>query len=216
MRLAVPIAFVAAASLTFALTALSADPNAGRGIDVPEGYEIATFAGGCFWCMETPFDKLDGVISTTSGYTQGTTIDPTYEEVCSKTTGHTEGVQIVFDPKKTSYEDLLMTFWHNIDPKDAKGQFCDKGDSYRSGIYYHNEAQKVAAEASVEIVRVELSDYLNGAPIATEILPAKPFYLAEEYHQDFHSKNPLRYHFYRQGCGRDSLLKAIWGDKAGK
>lgn len=195
---------------------VSAEDGVGDGIEVPPGHEVATFAGGCFWCMETPFDKLEGVVSTTSGYTQGKTEYPTYEEVCTKATGHTEAVQIVFDPSKVTYEQLLSTFWHNINPMDERGQFCDKGDSYRSGIYYHNADQKSAAEQSRDDVAKELKTLLDGREIATEIKAAKPYYVAEEYHQDYSEKNPLRYHFYRQGCGRDAVLKAIWGEKAGK
>ena len=206
---------IAAVAGFLAADAIAKDTNVGKGIDVPAGHAVATFAGGCFWCVEPPFDKMKGVVSTTSGYTQGKTVDPTYEAVCAGGTGHCEAVQVVYDPKKVKYEDLLTTFWHNIDPTDKRGQFCDKGDSYRSGIYYHNAAQKAAAEASVKQVEKELADLLDGEPVATEILPAKPFYLAEAYHQDYPAKNPIRYRFYRLGCGRDARLEAVWGAKAG-
>lgn len=206
---------LAAAAGFFAASSYAADVGVGKGIDVPDGHAVATFAGGCFWCVEPPFDKMKGVVSTTSGYTQGKTVDPTYEEVCSEKTGHCEAVQVVYDPKQVKYEDLLTTFWHNIDPTDRRGQFCDKGDSYRSGIYYHTAAQKAAAEKSAKEVEKELSKLLNGEPVATEIVAAKPFYLAEEYHQDYPAKNPIRYRFYRLGCGRDARLEAVWGDKAG-
>ena len=204
-----------AAGLAVAQRSKADDSNVGKGIEVPDGHAVATFAGGCFWCVEPPFDKLDGVHSTTSGYTQGKTVDPTYEEVCSGTTNHCEAVQVVYDPKKVSYDKLLTTFWHNVDPTDKRGQFCDKGSSYRSGIYYHTPEQKAAAEKSAKAVEKELAKLLDGEPVATEIKPAKPFYLAEEYHQDYPAKNPLRYRFYRLGCGRDARLEAVWGDKAG-
>lgn len=213
-------AFVAVATCTLGFIAapgtVIADDTVGEGIEVPEGHAVATFAGGCFWCVEPPFDKLPGVKSTTSGYTQGKTENPTYEEVCTKETGHCEAVQVVYDPKQVSFEQLLVTFWHNIDPTDKRGQFCDKGSSYRSGIYYHTPEQKVAAEKSLKEVEKELSKLLDGQPVATEIEPAKAFWVAEEYHQDYPAKNPLRYKFYRMGCGRDARLVAVWGDKAGK
>jgi peptide-methionine (S)-S-oxide reductase len=173
----------------------------------------ATFAGGCFWCMEPPFDKLDGVISTTSGYTGGKLANPTYEQVSDGGTGHAEVVQIVYDPSKITYEHLLEVFWHNIDPLDATGQFCDKGDQYRSAIFVHDDVQRRAAEASKKAI--ERSEKLPGR-IVTEILPAATFYPAEDYHQDYYLKNPLKYRYYRFACGRDARLNAVWGDKAGK
>jgi peptide-methionine (S)-S-oxide reductase len=178
----------------------------------PANAAIATFAGGCFWCMEGPFDALDGVISTTSGYTAGSKKDPTYEEVSSGRTGHTEAVQIVYDPAKVTYEKLLDVFWHNIDPTAANRQFCDSGSQYRSGIFVHDDAQKKAAEASK--VALDKSKPFKGT-IVTEITAATKFYAAEDYHQDYYLKNPVRYRFYRQGCGRDARLKELWGDKAG-
>lgn len=173
---------------------------------------VATFAGGCFWCMEGPFDVLAGVISTTSGYIGGTKKDPTYQEVSSGQTGHTEVVQIVYDPAKVTYEKLLDVFWHNIDPTAANRQFCDSGSQYRSGIFYHNETQKKAALASK--AALDKSKPFKGA-IVSEITEATAFYAAEDYHQDYYLKNPVRYRFYRQGCGRDARLKELWGDKAG-
>ena len=173
---------------------------------------VATFAGGCFWCMEGPFDVLDGVISTTSGYTGGTKKDPTYQEVSAGRTGHTEAVQIVYDPAKVTYEKLLDVFWRNIDPTVANRQFCDSGSQYRSGIFYHNDVQKKAADASK--LALDKSKPFKGA-IVTEITAATEFYAAEEYHQDYYLKNPVRYRYYRQGCGRDARLKELWGDKAG-
>ena len=171
-------------------------------------YETATFAGGCFWCMEPPFDKLDGVISTTSGYTGGHTQDPTYKEVSRGGTGHAEAVEIVYDPEKVSYSKLLDVFWHNVDPTNAHGQFCDNGDQYRSEIFYHNEKQQQLAEASKQ----ELEKHKSfAAPIVTRISPSGTFYPAEDYHQDYYQKNPIRYKYYRFSCGRDQRLEELWG-----
>lgn len=170
----------------------------------------ATFAGGCFWCMEPPYDKLGGVFSTTSGYIGGQKKNPTYEEVSAGGTGHAEAVEIVYDPKKVSYEKLLEVFWHNVDPLVKDRQFCDRGNQYRTAIFYHDETQKRLAEASKKVKEKEL-----GKPIVTEIVPAGQFYPAEEYHQDYYVKNPLRYKFYRANCGRDARLEQLWGDKAG-
>jgi peptide-methionine (S)-S-oxide reductase len=166
----------------------------------------ATFAGGCFWCMEPPFDKLDGVLSTTSGYTGGTKKNPTYEEVSAGGTGHAESVQIIYDPKKVTYAKLLEVFWHNIDPLTPNAQFCDHGSQYRTAIFYHDETQKRLAEES----KKALSSRFRG-PIVTEIVPASQFYPAEDYHQDYYKKNPLRYKLYRYGCGRDQRLEELWG-----
>lgn len=168
----------------------------------------ATFAGGCFWCMEPPFDELKGVVSTTSGYTGGTVVDPTYEEVSSGTTGHAEAIQIEYDPAKISYSELLTVFWHNIDPTTADRQFCDKGTQYRPAIFYYNEEQRRLAEQSKR--DLEASKPFDG-PILTEISPAGEFYPAEEYHQDFYLKNPLRYQWYTYFCGRKDRLEELWG-----
>jgi peptide-methionine (S)-S-oxide reductase len=170
--------------------------------------EMATFAGGCFWCMEPPFDKLDGVISTTSGYTGGQTQIPSYEEVSSGVTGHAESVQVVFDPAKISYSQLLEVFWRNIDPLTPDAQFCDHGSQYRTTIFYHSEEQKRLAEASKKAL--EQSGRFT-TPIVTEIVSAGEFYKAEEYHQDYYQKNPIRYKFYRYQCGRDQRLEQLWG-----
>ncbi|MGQ0656686.1 MAG: peptide-methionine (S)-S-oxide reductase MsrA [Chromatiales bacterium] len=170
----------------------------------------ATFAGGCFWCMEPPYESLAGVVSVTSGYTGGRKEDPTYEEVSSGTTGHTEAVEIVYEPAKITYEQLVEVYWHNVDPLTANAQFCDHGPQYRTAIFYHDEAQRQAAEAS----RNRVAEALKG-PIVTEILPAGPFYPAEDYHQDYYKKNPLRYKYYRLSCGRDQRLKMLWGESAG-
>ena len=174
--------------------------------------EKATFAGGCFWCMEAPFDKLPGVVSVTAGYTGGQVKNPTYEEVSAGGTGHAEAVQIVFDPSKTSYSRLLDIYWRNIDPTVSDRQFCDVGSQYRSAIFYHSEEQRRAAMQSK--AALERNKPFKGA-ILTEITPAGVFYAAEEYHQHYYKKNPLRYKYYRSGCGRDRRLKELWGSAAG-
>jgi peptide-methionine (S)-S-oxide reductase len=172
------------------------------------GSETAIFAGGCFWCMEHPFDELDGVISVTSGYTGGRKASPTYEEVSSGVTGHAEAVQVVYDPAKVSYRKLLEVFWRNIDPTVADRQFCDVGSQYRSAVFYRDETQRKLAEESK--AALERSKILPG-PVLTEITPASAFYPAEEYHQHYYRKNPLRYRFYRASCGRDGRLLELWG-----
>ncbi|WP_379970975.1 peptide-methionine (S)-S-oxide reductase MsrA [Ectobacillus sp. sgz5001026] len=169
--------------------------------------ELATFAGGCFWCMVKPFDEIDGIIKIVSGYTGGHKENPTYKEVCSETTGHYEAVQITFDPSRMSYDELLEMYWRQIDPTDAGGQFHDRGESYQTVIFYHNEEQRQKAEAS-KIALAESSRFQK--PIATKILPAKPFYEAEDYHQDYYKKNPFRYGLYRKGSGRDAFIKKHW------
>lgn len=173
----------------------------------------ATFAGGCFWCMEHPFDELPGVISVTSGYTGGHTRNPTYEEVSAGGTGHAESVQVIFDPDKTSYDRLLTRFWHNIDPTAKDRQFCDSGHQYRSAIFYHNDEQRRLALKSKQAL--EAVKPFKGA-IVTEIVAATEFYPAEEYHQHYYKKNPLRYSYYRLSCGRDHRLKELWDDQAGR
>ncbi|MFP7733818.1 peptide-methionine (S)-S-oxide reductase MsrA [Priestia aryabhattai] len=174
-----------------------------------EKYEVATFAGGCFWCMVKPFDEQLGIIKVVSGYTGGHKENPTYKEVCSETTGHYEAVQITFDPEVFPYEKLLELYWPQIDPTDAGGQFADRGDSYRTAIFYHNEHQKELAEESKR--QLEASGRF-AEPIATQILPAKPFYEAEEYHQGYYKKNKFRYAMYRRGSGRDRFIKENWKD----
>jgi peptide-methionine (S)-S-oxide reductase len=192
------------------------DAEGGGGLpavtEVPDGMAVATFAGGCFWCMEPPFDKLEGVKSTTSGYTGGPEVRPTYEQVSSGRTGHAEAVRIVYDPEVVSYERLLEVFWHNIDPTVEDRQFCDWGKQYRTAIYPHDAEQRRLAEASKQ--RIEESGRLPG-PVVTEIVDAGPFYPAEEYHQDFYVKSPVRYKTYRTGCGRDARLRELWGEQAG-
>jgi peptide-methionine (S)-S-oxide reductase len=174
----------------------------------PPGSRVATFAGGCFWCMEPPFDKLDGVLATTSGYIGGTKTNPTYQEVSSGGTGHTEAVQVLFDPKKISYEKLLEVFWRNVDPTVKDRQFCDVGTQYRTGIFVHNDEQRRVADASK--AAIEKSKPFKDA-IVTPIVVATEFWPAEEYHQDYYLKNPVRYGYYRTGCGRDAKLKQLWG-----
>jgi peptide-methionine (S)-S-oxide reductase len=169
---------------------------------------VAVFAGGCFWCTESDFDKVDGVIATTSGYIGGQLENPSYEAVSSGQSGHIEAVQVRFDPSKTSYNKLLEAYWPSIDPLNADGQFCDTGSQYRSAIFYNSPEQQQLAQASKAALAA--SGRLP-APIATQILPATTFYPAEDYHQDYHSKNPLRYNYYRRGCGRDARLEKLWG-----
>jgi peptide-methionine (S)-S-oxide reductase len=169
----------------------------------------ATFAGGCFWCMEPPFDKLDGVVSTTSGYTGGQTRNPTYEQVSSGRTGHAEAVEIVYDPRKITYAQLLDVFWRNIDPLTANAQFCDVGTQYRSGIFAHDATQRRLAEESRRAVEQRLRK-----PVVTEIAEAATFWPAEDYHQDYYRKNPVRYKLYRTYCGRDRRLEEVWGPAA--
>jgi peptide-methionine (S)-S-oxide reductase len=168
----------------------------------------ATFAGGCFWCMEPPFDALDGVTATTAGYAGGQTKNPTYQEVSAGGTGHAEAIQITYDPRKVTYEKLLDVFWHKVDPTTPNRQFCDVGSQYRSIIFYHDEEQKHAAEGSKQAL--DASQQLK-VPIVTEIVAAQEFYPAEEYHQDYYQKNPIRYKYYRHGCGRDQRLRELWG-----
>jgi len=169
----------------------------------------AIFAGGCFWCMEEPFDALPGVISTTSGYTGGRVENPTYKQVSGGSTGHTEAVQIVYDPNQVGYAALLDVLWYNIDPTVKDRQFCDKGSQYRSGVFVGTPEERKLAEASRERVAKRL-----GVRVHTEITDAGPFYAAEDYHQDYYRKNPIRYGFYRRGCGRDARLAEIWGADA--
>jgi peptide-methionine (S)-S-oxide reductase len=178
------------------------------GSSAPSAGNVATFAGGCFWCTEADFDKVPGVISTTSGYIGGSVPNPTYKQVSSGKTGHIEAVQVRFDPAKTSFARLLAVFWPTIDPLTPNRQFCDSGAQYRSAIFYHDEDQKRQAEAS----KAELqSSGRFSQPIVTDILPATEFYPAEDYHQDYYKKNPVRYSYYRSNCGRDARLAELWG-----
>jgi peptide-methionine (S)-S-oxide reductase len=172
----------------------------------------AIFAGGCFWCVESDFDKVPGVLSTTSGYIGGTTANPSYEQVAAKSTGHAEAVEIVFDPKRVSYEQLLTHFWRTIDPTTKDRQFCDAGTPYRTAIFAVDGAQLAAAKKSLD--ELEKTKPFKD-PIVTQIVMAGPFYRAEDYHQDYYKKNPIRYKYYRTSCGRDARLEQLWGKKAG-
>jgi peptide-methionine (S)-S-oxide reductase len=196
MKRAIPVLL----GLLLALGAVRAQTSASN-------TEVATFAGGCFWCTEADFDKVPGVISTTSGYTGGKTANPTYQQVGSGTTGHTEAVEIVFDPSKVTYQQLLDIFWRNHDPLAKDRQFCDRGDMYRPAIFFHSEAQRAFAEAAKQQVQSRFAPRL----VHTEIAKAGAFYKAEDYHQDYHEKNPVRYKLYRFNCGRDQRLEELWG-----
>lgn len=177
--------------------------------DDTRSIRTAVFAGGCFWCMEPPYDRLEGVVATTSGYSGGEVANPTYEQVSSGRTGHAEVVQVKYDASKVSYPQLLQVFWRNVDPFDAGGQFCDRGNQYRSAIFYANERERRLALESKQALEKEF-----GRKIATEIVPAATFYPAEDYHQNYYQRNPIRYKFYRYRCGRDDRLEEVWG-KAG-
>ena len=190
---------VAAAALVMFGAAAPAPPRA-----------VATFAGGCFWCEESAFQDVKGVIDVVSGYTGGKEQNPTYEEVSEHMTGHRESVQVTYDPRVIGYQQLLDIFWHNVDPFDNSGQFCDHGPQYRGAIFYHDAEQKRLADASKAAVEKRF-----GKRAVTDVLPASRFWPAEDYHQDYYKKNPVRYHFYRFNCGRDARLKEIWGSEAG-
>jgi len=192
-------------SLWLALAASAAGQGASP---TPPTTATAIVAGGCFWCVEADFDKVEGVISTTSGYIGGRTANPSYESVSRGGTGHAEAVEIVYDPAKVSYEKLVDVFWHNVDPLVKDRQFCDHGDQYRSAIFYRGDDQRRVAEASKVAVQARFKQ-----PVQTEIVAAGPFYKAEDYHQDYYLKNPVRYKFYRFNCGRDARLEELWGKK---
>jgi len=197
---------VTGGALSVLLLGVLSGTNAWADDDDKTKHAVATFAGGCFWCMEPAFDKLDGVVSTTVGYTGGKKKDPTYEEVCAGTTGHAEAIRVEFDPRKVSYADVIAVFWRNIDPTTPNRQFCDVGTQYRTAVFYHNDDQKRIAEKTKKEVEQRLQHVS-----ATEIVEASTFYTAEEYHQDFYTKNPDHYKRYRQGCGRDDRLDELWG-----
>ena len=198
-------ASLAAASMLAAFTAATVSATS------DDGLATAIFAGGCFWCVESDFDAVPGVVETVSGYTGGTAADPTYKQVTEGGTGHREAVQIRYDPKQVAYERLLHVFWRSVDPTDDGGQFCDRGESYQTAIFVGNEEERRLAEASKEAL--ELSQVLD-APVVTPIEAATEFYPAEGYHQDYYTKNPVRYRFYRFSCGRDSRVQQLWGDQA--
>jgi peptide-methionine (S)-S-oxide reductase len=195
------VAAIGCASIAFGSLAIAADSPA-----------TATFAGGCFWCMEPPFEHLPGVLKTRVGYTGGQKRNPTYEEVSAGGTGHAEAVQLTYDPTKITYEQLLDVFWHNVDPVTRDAQFCDHGRQYRSAIFYADDTQRRLAEESKQ--KLQSSAKLPG-PIVTEIVAASEFWPGEEYHQRYHEKNPIKYRYYRWGCGRDARLRELWGDAAG-
>ena len=204
-------ALIGAALTALAVLIAPAAAQAPAEAPKPAGTEVATFAGGCFWCLESDFDKVDGVLSTISGFMGGKTVSPTYNQVTTGGTGHLEVVQITFDPKKVSYQTLVDYFWRHIDPYDAGGQFCDRGESYQTAIFTHTPAQKTIAGATKAMLD---KDGPLKRPIATEVRDAGPFTAAEDYHQDFYKKSPIRYKTYRLGCGRDVKVEAIWGKKA--
>lgn len=206
------VAIVALAAVSLAADSRTAPVSAKPAIAPGATLEKAVFGGGCFWCMEGPFEKLDGVSEVRSGYAGGITKNPTYEEVSSGHSGHVEVVEVVYDPAKISYEKLLDTFWVNVDPTREDAQFCDRGEQYRSAIFPASDAQRAAAEKSLaELSKTKPFD----APIVTRVESFDAFWPAEEYHQDYYKKNPLKYRYYRGGCGRDRRLKELWGDRAG-
>ena len=197
-----------AAAAAGALLIAAGAPEAPVGAPSPAERAVAIFAGGCFWCMQPPFDALPGVLATTAGYTGGSVAHPSYEQVSEGGTGHRESVQVEYDPKRVSYAELLDVFWHNVDPTDAGGQFCDRGQQYTTAIFTTTEEQRTEAMEAKE--NLDASHRLPH-PVVTQILPAGPFYPAEDYHQSYYRKNPLRYKVYRAGCGRDHVLEQLWG-----
>ena len=210
------IAAIFAAVFAAALVAIVGSPRVASGaaegeIAASDKLDIATFAGGCFWCVESDFDSVAGVVRTISGYTGGHVENPTYGQVSSDTTGHREAVQIYFDPERVSYAELVEIFWRTIDPTDAGGQFCDRGKSYATAIFANSQEQNRLAEASKKMIE---SSGVLAQPLVTTIEPAGQFYPAETYHQDYYKKNPLRYKFYRFSCGRDAKIKDLWGEQA--
>lgn len=194
-------------ALMMVALALMTSPASAAG----ETLDTAIFAGGCFWCVESDFDQVPGVVETTSGYIGGHVANPTYQEVAAKKTGHREAVRVRFDPSRVSYEELLSVFWHTVDPTDGGGQFCDRGEPYETAIFVLDDSQEQAAEKSKTVAEAAL-----GQPLATDIRRASAFYPAEEYHQDYYTKNPLNYRFYRWSCGRNQRVKELWGKEAYK
>ncbi len=200
--------YLALLLLTFSVAVTAESTSTSISKSIPK-YEKAIFAGGCFWCMEPPFDKLAGVKETLSGYAGGENANPSYKQVSRGGTGHAEVVQITYDPTKVSYEELLKVFWMNVDPLDAGGQFCDRGDQYRTGIFPLNDAQRIAAEGSIATLN---SSKKLGRDVVTKVELGAIFYAAEKYHQNYYQRNPIRYKYYRRGCGRDKRLEALWGE----
>ena len=206
-----PLAAVAALAACAAADSGAAEATSALGFDIdPAAADTAVFAGGCFWCMEKPFEELDGVASVVSGFAGGTVANPTYDQVSSKTTGHYEVVEVVYDPSVVSYDTLLQVYWHNVDPLDDGGQFCDRGSPYRPAIFVDAAEERAAAEAT----KAQLAERFD-QPIVVPVLDAAPFYAAEDYHQDFYRTNPARYQSYRMGCRRDARLAELWGTNAG-
>ncbi|HET9686400.1 MAG TPA: peptide-methionine (S)-S-oxide reductase MsrA [Pseudolabrys sp.] len=192
--------------LSFFLTFAAVSVSVAQTTPQQTSQAVATFAGGCFWCTEADFDKVPGVLSTTSGYIGGKIANPTYEQVSAGGTGHAEAVEVVYDPGKVSYDELLSFYWRHVDPTAKNRQFCDVGDQYRTAIFVHDDEQRRLADASKKKIEAQVKQ-----PIYTEIVSAGPFYKAEDYHQDFYQKNPIKYKFYRWNCGRDQRLEQLWG-----
>jgi peptide-methionine (S)-S-oxide reductase len=209
--------FISALTLTLTIAGCGLSPSTNAATETkpktasvavaPENRAVAVFAGGCFWCMEKPFDEIPGVVSTISGYTGGLVANPTYELVGSGATGHYEAVEVTYDKTRVTYQQLLDTYWRQVDPFDAIGQFCDKGDTYLAAIFPSTPEETAAAQASKSRVEAQFP----GQTITVKILPAKTFWPAEDYHQDYYLKNPVRYAYYRNGCGRDARLRTVWG-----
>lgn len=204
------LAALAGLALTILLGAARADDMPGVSPEQNPKYAVATFAGGCFWCMQPPFDSTKGVIKTIAGYTGGAAVNPSYEQVSEGRTGHAELVEVIFDPALVTYKELLQIYWHNVDPLVKDRQFCDSGHQYRTAIFYHGDEQKQLAEDLKKEIEAKFK-----LPVETEIVAASAFYPAEDYHQEYHKKNPVRYKFYRWNCGRDQRLKQLWGADAG-
>lgn len=205
------LSFVLAGCGTAVPSTSSAGSKIAEQAPIPANTASAVFAGGCFWCMEKPFDQMAGVISTTSGYTGGELANPTYEQVGRGGTGHIEAVKVVYDPARVTYAQLLDTYWKQVDPFDPDGQFCDQGETYSPAIFAAGPEQQTAAQASKAVIEARFP----GQVIGVRIIAATTFWDAEGYHQDYYIKNPVRYNYYRNGCGRDARLKAVWGDSAG-
>ena len=211
MRTRSPQSVALAAGLAAMALGFFSSAGAQDQVSSPDAKRLSTavFAGGCFWCVEADFDKVDGVVSTISGYTGGTVVNPTYNQVSHEKTGHYEAVKVTYDPDKVSYDSLVDYYFHHIDPTDAKGQFCDKGDSYRSAVFVSNADQREVAEAEIDMIN---ASGVLGTPVVTQILDASTFWPAEDYHQDYYKKNPLKYRYYRTACGRDARVKKVWAD----
>jgi peptide-methionine (S)-S-oxide reductase len=211
MRTRSPQTVALAAGLAAMALGFFSSAGAQDQVSSPDAKRLSTavFAGGCFWCVEADFAKVDGVVSTVSGYTGGTVVNPTYKQVSHEKTGHYEAVKVTYDPDKVSYDDLVDYYFHHIDPTDAAGQFCDKGESYRSAVFVATAEQREVAEAEVDMIN---KSGVLGTPVVTRILDAGTFWPAEDYHQNYYRKNPLKYRYYRTACGRDARVKKVWAD----